>query len=71
MVDGTIVYGTDWTEPLAPKVINCRVAMEALKRDGIDVASSRLFWTQQYRLWQSGVRDSRMHDNALATFSTL
>jgi hypothetical protein len=45
--------------------------MEALKRDGIDVATNRMFWTQQYRLWQCGVRDSRMHDNALATFGSL
>jgi hypothetical protein len=43
----------------------------ALIRDSINPDSTANYWKDQLHMWNCGIRDDRMHDNALATLSTL
>lgn len=43
----------------------------ALMRDGINVDNTPNFWRDQLHMWNCGIRDDRMQDNALATLGSL
>lgn len=43
----------------------------ALIRDSINPDECEEFWKGQLKMWNCGIRDARMHDNALATLSSI
>ena len=51
--------------------ITYRDFADALRHNGIEPDSHYTYWCDQLLLWNSGVRDARMHDNALSTLAEL
>jgi hypothetical protein len=42
-----------------------------LRKNGINPDSMETYWKDQLHCWNCGIRDARMHDNALSTLAEI